>query len=105
MAEPSFVKSIVKKTVVGVVIGVVLVIVAKYVHLVLNLVTGATGEDEFHPFPLVFQVMFFMYAMLGAFVFILLDAPSMKRLEGVKAVIVLLLFYVILLRCVHWGSQ
>ena len=40
--------------------------------------------------------MFFMYAMLGAFVFILLDAPSMKRLEGTKAIIGLLLFYVII---------
>jgi len=96
MAEPSFLKNIVMKTVVGVVIGVVLVLVAKYIHLVLNLVTGATGEDEFHPFPLVFQIMFFLYAMLGAFVFILLDAPSMKRLEGGKAIIGLLLFYVMI---------
>ncbi len=96
MAEQSFVKSIVKKTVVGVVIGVVLVIVAQYIHVVLNLVTGATGEDEFHPFPQVFQIMFFIYAMLGAFVFILLDAPPMPRVEGVKAIISLLIFYVVL---------
>ena len=81
MAEQSFGKSIVKKMVVGVVIGVVLVLVAKYIHLVLNLVTGATGEDEFHPFPLVLQIMFFLYAMLGTFVFILLDAPPMYNPE------------------------
>ena len=34
--------------------------------------------------------------MLGAFVFILLDAPSMTRLEGGKAVVGLVLFYVII---------
>ena len=79
MAEQSLIKNILKKGIVGIIIGVILVFVAKATH-----------------FPFVFQVMFFMYAMLGAFVFILLDAPSMKRLEGVKAVIGLLLFYVIL---------
>jgi hypothetical protein len=40
--------------------------------------------------------MFFLYAMLGALVFILLDAPAMKRLEGVKAVGALLVFYLLL---------
>jgi mono/diheme cytochrome c family protein len=40
--------------------------------------------------------MFFLYAMLGAFVFILLDAPSMARLEGGKAIVGLVLFYVII---------
>ena len=79
MAEQSLMKNILKKGIIGILIGVVLVFVAKATH-----------------FPFVFQVMFFMYAMLGAFVFILLDAPSMKRIEGVKAVIGLLLFYVIL---------
>ena len=96
MAEQSLTKNIIKKTIVGVVIGVVLVIAARYIHVVLNLVTGATGEDEFHPFPLVFQIMFFLYAMLGALVFILLDAPSMNRLEGVKALVGLVVFYAIL---------
>ena len=79
MAEQSLTKNILKKGIVGVIIGIILVVVAKATH-----------------FPFVFQVMFFMYAMLGAFVFILLDAPSMKRLEGTKAVIGLLLFYVII---------
>ncbi|MCZ6801469.1 MAG: cytochrome c [Nitrospirae bacterium] len=122
MAEPSFVKSMIKKTVVGVVIGVLLVVTAKYIHLVLNLVTGVevefnyasvNGEDfckavgsdpdpdacerkAFYPFPEVFQVMFFIYAMLGAFVFILLDAPPMKRLEGFQAIMALAVCYVLM---------
>jgi hypothetical protein len=40
--------------------------------------------------------MFFLYAMLGALVFILLDAPAMKRLEGLKALGALLVFYLLL---------
>ncbi len=47
-------------------------------------------------FPLVFQIMFFFYAMLGTAVFILLDAPPMGRIEGIKAVIALLVFYIVL---------
>ena len=119
MAEPSFVKSIIKKIVVGVVVGVVLVVVARYIHVLLNLVTGVevefnydsvNGEDfckavgsdpeacekAFHPFPEVFQIMFFIYAMLGAFVFILLDAPPMKRLEGFQAIMALAVCYVLM---------
>ena len=69
MANQSFAKSVMKKTALGVIIGVLLVVGAKYTH-----------------FPPVFQIMFFLYAILGAMVFILLDAPAMKRLEGVKAV-------------------
>lgn len=79
MAEQSLGKNIMKKAVVGVVIGIVLVFAA-----------------EATEFPHVFQVMFFIYALLGAFVFILLDAPSMNRLEGVKALVGLLLFYVVI---------
>jgi len=79
MANQSFTKSVLKKTTIGIIIGVILVIAAQQTH-----------------FPLVFQVMFFIYAMLGALVFILLDAPPMKRLEGVKAVAALLVFYVLL---------
>lgn len=96
MAEPSFLKTVVKKTVFGLLVGIILVLVARHIHSVLNLVTGAAGEDEFHPFPMVFQVMFFLYAMLGAFVFILLDAPSMNRLEGGKAIVGLVLFYIVI---------
>ncbi|UCE62852.1 MAG: cytochrome c [Nitrospirota bacterium] len=86
MAEQSLTKNILKKGIFGIVLGVVLFLAAEYVPPMF-------GE---HGFPLVFKVMFFMYALLGAIVFILLDAPSMKRLEGVKAIIGLLLFYVII---------
>jgi len=79
MAEQSLIRSIMKKGVVGVVVGIILVVVARATH-----------------FPEVFQFMFFLYAMLGALVFILLDAPAMPRLEGVKAVISLIIFYVVL---------
>ncbi len=79
MANQSFAKSVMKKTVLGVIIGVLLVVAAQLTH-----------------FPFVFQVMFFIYAMLGAFVFILLDAPAMPRLEGVKAVGALVVFYLLL---------
>ena len=79
MAEQSLTRSILKKGVVGVVVGIILVVAARATH-----------------FPEVFQIMFFMYAMLGALVFILLDAPAMPRFEGVKAVISLIIFYAIL---------
>jgi ribosomal protein L12E/L44/L45/RPP1/RPP2 len=79
MANQSFTKNVLKKATIGIIIGVILVVAAQQTH-----------------FPQVFQVMFFIYAMLGAFVFILLDAPPMKRLEGVKAVGALLVFYLLL---------
>ncbi len=79
MANQSFTKSVLKKTTIGIIIGVILVVVAQMTH-----------------FPHVFQVMFFIYAMLGTLVFILLDAPPMKRLEGVKALVALLVFYLLL---------
>ena len=79
MAQQSLTRNIIKKGVIGVLVGIVLVAVAKATH-----------------FPFVFQVMFFIYAMLGAGVFILLDAPSLNRLEGVKAVVGLVLFYLVL---------
>jgi len=78
MTEQSLVRNIMKKGGIGIIVGVVLVLVAKATH-----------------FPEVFQIMFFSYALLGAFVFILLDAPSMDRLEGTKAIVGLALFYVI----------
>ena len=79
MANQSFTKNVLKKVTIGIIIGVILVVAAQQTH-----------------FPQVFQVMFFIYAMLGAFVFILLDAPPMKRLEGFKALAALLVFYVLL---------
>ena len=79
MAQKSLMGNIIKKGTVGVIIGIILVVIAKMTH-----------------FPFVFQVMFFLYAILGALVFILLDAPSMNRLEGGKAAIGLVVFYLIL---------
>nr|MBI3611766.1 cytochrome c [Nitrospirota bacterium] len=80
MAEqPSLIKSIVKKGIIGIVIGGILVGVAIALH-----------------FPPIFQGMFFGYAMLGAAVFILLDAPSLQPIGGVKAVMALVVFYAVL---------
>ena len=79
MANQSLTKNVLKKGTIGIIIGVILVVVAQLTH-----------------FPQIFQIMFFIYAMLGTFVFILLDAPPMKRLEGVKALGALLVFYVLL---------
>jgi cytochrome c553 len=47
-------------------------------------------------FPFIFQMMFFGYAMLGAAVFMLLDAPSLKTMSGMKSLIVLIAFYIVL---------
>jgi cytochrome c553 len=47
-------------------------------------------------FPSIFQMMFFGYAMLGAAVFMLLDAPSLKTMSGMKSLIVLIAFYIVL---------
>lgn len=79
MTEHSFKRTVIRNSAIGVVVGLILVLVARVTH-----------------FPVVFQMMFFIYAMLGAFVFILLDAPSMKRLEGSRAVIGLVLFYLVI---------
>ena len=49
----------------------------------------------FH-FPLVFQIMFVLYAGLGTVVFILLDAPAMSPFSGVKAVVALVAFYAVI---------
>jgi len=80
MAEqPSLIKSIIKKGLIGAVVGGILVGVAIALH-----------------FPPIFQGMFFGYAMLGAAVYILLDAPSLKPISGTKAVIALVVFYAVL---------
>jgi len=71
--------NVIKKLVVGLVVGGALV--------------GITRVLEF---PVVFQMMFFAYAMLGAAVFILLDAPSMTAMSGGKSLIAILMFYVVL---------
>lgn len=71
--------NVIKKSVIGFIVGGALL--------------GITKTLEF---PTVFQMMFFAYAILGAVVFILLDAPSLKPLTGVKALGALLVFYIVL---------
>ena len=77
--QRSFVKNVIKKGIVGIGVGVFLV--------------GATRALDFPP---IFQVMFFTYAMLGAAVFLLLDAPSLQPMSGMKALVALLAFYVVI---------
>lgn len=74
--QSSLIRNVLKKGAVGLVVGAVLV--------------GAARALEFPP---VFQVMFFLYALLGAAVFILLDAPAISPLGGIKAFLALILFY------------
>jgi cytochrome c553 len=66
--------------------------------LVIGLIVGGAlfGITKVLEFPMVFQIMFFAYAILGTAVFIVLDAPSLKPLSGVRALGALLVFYVIL---------
>ena len=71
--------NVIKKLLIGLVVGGVLV--------------GLTRVFEF---PFIFQMMFFAYAMLGSAVFILLDAPALKPMGGIKSVIVLVAFYIVL---------
>jgi cytochrome c553 len=71
--------SVIKKLSIGLVVGGVLV--------------GITRALEF---PFIFQMMFFGYAMLGAAVFILLDAPTLKTMSGIKSLIALVVFYAVL---------
>lgn len=72
-------KNVLKKSIMGIVLGVVLVVVARA-----------------FAFPPVFQIMFFGYAILGALVFMLLDAPSLRPIGGMKAIVGLLVFYAVL---------
>jgi mono/diheme cytochrome c family protein len=71
--------NVIKKVVVGLVVG--------------GALWGITAALEF---PVVFQMMFFAYALLGTAVFLLLDAPSLKPVGGVKAVGALVVFYIVL---------
>lgn len=66
--------------------------------LVVGLVVGGVlfGVTKALDFPSVFQMMFVAYAILGAAVFMLLDAPSIKPMSGVKALGALVVFYVVL---------
>jgi len=77
--QPSFLKSVIKKIILGVILGAIFVGITKALH-----------------FPTIFQAMFFVYAMLGTAVFILLDAPALPMLNGIKALAALLVFYLVL---------
>lgn len=77
--QPSFIKSVVKKGVIGAIIGAVLF-----------------GAATALGFPPIFRYMFVAYAMLGTAVFILLDAPALPMLNGIKALAALLVFYLVL---------
>lgn len=77
--QPSFVRNVVKKGVVGAIVGGVLF-----------------GASKALGFPVIFQYMFVAYAVLGTAVFILLDAPALPTLSGMKAVVALLAFYLVL---------
>jgi len=77
--QPSFLKSVIKKVILGVILGGIFVGITKALH-----------------FPTIFQAMFFVYAMLGTAVFILLDAPALPTFGGIKAVAALLAFYLVL---------
>jgi len=77
--QPSFLGSVIKKGIVGAIIG------------------GAFfGAATALGFPPIFRYMFVAYAMLGTAVFILLDAPAVPTLSGLKAVVALLAFYLVL---------
>jgi mono/diheme cytochrome c family protein len=78
--ERSFIGILIKRVFLGGVAAVILFLLARFV---------------FH-FPPVFQVMFVLYAGLGTFVFILLDAPTVSPFSGVKAVVALVAFYAVI---------
>jgi mono/diheme cytochrome c family protein len=66
--------------------------------LAIGLAVGAAlfGGARALEFPVIFQMMFFGHAMFGAAIFMLLDAPSVKTMGGVKSVIAVVVFYIVL---------
>jgi mono/diheme cytochrome c family protein len=66
--------------------------------LLIGLVVGGAlvGLSRALEFPPIYQMTFFSYAMVGAAIFMLLDAPSVKTMSGVKSVIVVVVFYIVL---------
>ena len=66
--------------------------------LSISLVVGGAlvGLTRALEFPFIFQMMFFGQAMFGAAVFMLLDAPSVSTMSGVKSVIAIVAFYIVL---------
>ena len=75
----SLISLLVSRIAMGIVAAVVFVIAARLMH-----------------FPQVFQIMFVLYAFLGTLVYILLDAPPVTRLDGLKAVVALIAFYAVI---------
>jgi len=71
--------NVLKKLVIGLAVGAVLVGVARTLE-----------------FPFVFQMLFLGFAMLGAAVFMLLDAPPLRTMSGGKSVVALVAFYILL---------
>jgi mono/diheme cytochrome c family protein len=79
MAAPSLVRLLISRIAIGSLVAIVVLIAARLMH-----------------FPPVFQIMFVFYAFLGTLVYILLDAPPMTPLDGVKAVAALVAFYAVI---------
>ena len=71
--------NVIKKLAIGLLVGGVLVGVARALE-----------------FPFVYQMLFLGFAMLGVIVFISLDAPPLRTMSGVKSVVVLGAFYILL---------
>ena len=71
--------NVIKKLAIGLVVGGVLVGVARALE-----------------FPFVYQMLFLGFAVLGAVVFMLLDAPPLRTMSGGKSVFALVAFYVLL---------
>ena len=63
--------------------------------LAIGLVVGGAliGITRALEFPFIYQMLFFGFAMVGAAVFMLLDAPSLTTMSAVKSVIALVAFY------------
>jgi mono/diheme cytochrome c family protein len=78
-AQKSLLSLLVSRIAMGAVAAIVLVIAARLMH-----------------FPQVFQIMFVLYAFLGTLVYILLDAPPLTPLDGLKAVVALVVFYAVI---------
>jgi cytochrome c2 len=72
--------------------------------LSIGLVVGGAlvGIARAFEFPFIFQMMFFGQALFGAAVFMLLDAPSVRAMSGVKSAIAIVVFYIVL--CTVFGA-
>jgi mono/diheme cytochrome c family protein len=75
----SLISLLVSRIAMGIVAAIVFVIAARLMH-----------------FPQVFQIMFVLYAFLGTLVYILLDAPPVTPLDGLRAVVALIVFYAVI---------